>query len=257
MTTLIVIPARMGSSRFPGKPMEKICGMPMIGHCLKRAELAAGVDAVYVATCDQVIYDYIRSIGGNVVMTSPSHQRATDRTAEALSHIEAEAGHSYDYVIMLQGDEPAVAPSSLAAMVPAFDDAGVDIVNIISEFTSEEAFADVNNVKAVFDQQMNALYFSREQIPSPWKGHAGLPRWMQVGIIAFRREVLTWFLSQPETPLERIESVDMNRALENGRKIRLIKNPTATLGVDTPEELRTIEAWLAADPVTRQYLKLD
>ena len=246
----------MGSSRFPGKPMEKICGMPMIGHCLKRALLADGIDAAYVATCDQVIYDYVRSIGGNVVMTSESHQRATDRTAEAIGHIEKETGKSYDFVIMLQGDEPAVAPSSLSAMVPAFADPSVDIVNIISEFTSDEAFADVNNVKAVFDRNMNALYFSREQIPSPWKGQAGLPRWMQVGIIAFRREVLTWFLGQPETPLERIESVDMNRVLEHGRKIRLIKNPTATLGVDTPEELKTIEAWLLADPVTRQYLAI-
>jgi len=257
LATLIVIPARMGSSRFPGKPLEKICGMPMLGHCVKRAQLADGVDAVYVATCDQVIYDYVRSIGGNVVMTSESHQRATDRTAEALVHIEAETGVSYDYVIMLQGDEPAVAPSSLAAMVPAFEDTSVDIVNIISEFSSDEAFADVNNVKTVFDRQMNALYFSREQIPSPWKGQSHLPRWMQVGIIAFRREVLAWFLDQEETPLEQIESVDMNRALEHGRKIKLIKNPTATLGVDTPEELKTMEAWLRADPVTRHYLTLD
>jgi 3-deoxy-manno-octulosonate cytidylyltransferase (CMP-KDO synthetase) len=247
----------MGSSRFPGKPMEEICGMPMIGHCLKRAQLADGIDAAYVATCDQVIFDYVRSIGGDVVMTSESHQRATDRTAEALGHIEVETGETYDLVIMLQGDEPAVAPSSLAAMVPAFDDPSVDIVNIISEFSSDEAFADVNNVKTVFDQNMNALYFSREQIPSPWRGQAKLPRWMQVGIIAFRRDVLTWFLNQPETPLERIESVDMNRALEYGRKIKLIKNPTATLGVDTPDELKTIESWLRADPVTRQYLTLD
>ena len=91
----------------------------------------------------------------------------------------------------------------------------------------------------------------------PWKGQANLPRWMQVGIIAFRREVLAWFLAQEPTPLEKIESVDMNRVLEHGRKIRLIKNPNATLGVDTPEELKTIEGWLLADPVTRRYLKLD
>ena len=145
----------------------------------------------------------------------------------------------------------------MAEMVPIFDDPTVDIVNIISEFTSAESFADVNNVKTVFDANMNALYFSREQIPSPWKGQANLPRWMQVGIIAFRREVLAWFLAQEPTPLEKIESVDMNRVLEHGRKIRLIKNPNATLGVDTPEELKTIEGWLLADPVTRRYLKLD
>lgn len=251
--TLLVIPVRMGSSRFYGKPMKNICGIPMVGHCYYRAKLAQGIDDVYVATCDDEIFNYVKSISGNVVMTSDQHERATDRTAEAVEHIEKERGCQYDIIIMLQGDEPMVAPPSLSEMVSGFDQPDVDIVNIISEFQSYEAFADVNNVKVVFDKNMSALYFSRETIPSPWKSRDNLPKYMQVGIIAFRREALNWFQDQEETALERIESVDMNRVLENGRKIQLVINPNATLGVDTPEELEIVEDWLAKDPVTAQY----
>jgi len=253
LKTLLVIPVRMGSSRFYGKPMEKMCGIPMVGHCYHRAKLAKDIDDVYVATCDEEIYDYVKAISGDAVMTADTHERATDRTAEALERIEKDTGKTYDIIIMLQGDEPMVAPQSLTEMVQGFAEPEVDIVNIISEFQSFEAFADVNNVKVVFDKNMSALYFSRETIPSPWKTRENLPKFMQVGIIAFRREALNWFQDMEETPLERFESVDMNRVLEYGRKIHLVVNPNATLGVDTPEELATVEGWLTSDPVTAQY----
>lgn len=253
MKSIIIIPARMGSSRFPGKPMEKIAGMPMIGHCYHRAKLADKYDAVAVATCDSEIFDYIESQGGKAVMTSLTHDRATDRTAEALQKIEAETGERYDIIVMLQGDEPTVVPETLNLLLPPFADPEISIANIISPFETTEAFGDVNNVKVVFGTDMNALYFSREMIPSPWKGQDGLPRFMQVGIIGFRREVLNWFQSIPQTPLEQIESVDMNRVLENGKTIKLVVNPAAMLGVDTPEELKTVERQMLKDGITMQY----
>ena len=112
MKAIGIIPARMGASRFPGKPLAKMLGMPMVGHCYHRTRLAPGLDAAYVATCDDAIADYVRGIGGNVVMTAASHNRATTRTAEALELIERETGEQIDIVVMVQGDEPLISPAS-------------------------------------------------------------------------------------------------------------------------------------------------
>ena len=117
MVIVAVIPARMNSSRFPGKPMASIYGMPMIGHCFNRAKLCKKLNHVYVATCDQVIYDYIQSINGNVVMTSNSHERACDRAAEAMLKIEQIHNKKIDILVMLQGDEPMVTPNSIESAI--------------------------------------------------------------------------------------------------------------------------------------------
>lgn len=253
MNVIAVLPARMGATRFPGKPLAEIHGMPMIGHCYLRTRMAGGLSATYVATCDDVIADYVRSIGGEVVMTADTHNRATDRTAEALEKVEAETGRTVDVVIMIQGDEPLIQPGDVEAMIRHFDDPAVEIVNIMGRIRSEEDFRDVNNVKVVVDRNMDALYMSREPIPSDWKGGAGAPRFMQIGAIAFRREVLLRFNQTPETLLEQAESVDMNRVLESGGKIRMVITETAMLGVDTEAELRTAEALLLDDAVFATY----
>jgi 3-deoxy-manno-octulosonate cytidylyltransferase (CMP-KDO synthetase) len=253
MKTIAIIPVRMGSSRFPGKPLAKIHGIPMVEHCLRRAELAACFDRVCIATCDVEIAEFVNSIGGEVVMTADTHTRATTRTAEAVEILEKRDAIKYDVVVMVQGDEALIAPETIAETIPPFDDAGIAIVNIMSRLQNEAQFRDHNNVKVVVNKFGNALYFSREPIPSPWKGIENNPMFMQTGIIAFRKSTLAYFNSLPETLLEQIESVDMNRVIENGDTIRMVLTDKVTIGIDTPEELAEAERIMADDPVLALY----
>ena len=254
MNIVAIIPARIGSSRFPGKPLEKIHGMPMIGHCYHRTRLAPRIQKIFVATCDEEIFDYIESIGGNAVMTSIDHTRATTRTAEALEEIEKQSDERVDVIVMVQGDEPTINPETIGKVILNFDDPENDIVNIMSRLTSKEAFEDRNNVKVVVDNKNNALYYSREPIPSSWKGWEHIPRYMQTGIIAFRHDALLRFNALDETQLEQIESVDMNRVLETGGKIRMVLTDEMTIGVDVSEELEAVAEMLTDDPVMKSYL---
>lgn len=256
MKAIGIIPARMGASRFPGKPMAALLGLPMVGHCYHRTRLAPGLNAAYVATCDDIIADYVRGIGGNAVMTATSHNRATTRTAEALEIIERETGERVDIVVMVQGDEPLILPETIGETLVHFADPAVEIVNVMSRLRTLEAFVDKNNVKVVVNRNNDALYFSREPIPSPWKGWEKLPRYMQTGIIAFRRNVLLRFNAMEETPLEQYESVDMNRVLETGGRIRMVLTEALTIGVDTAEELAEAEKHLRNDPALGRYLAL-
>jgi 3-deoxy-manno-octulosonate cytidylyltransferase (CMP-KDO synthetase) len=256
MKAIGIIPARMGASRFPGKPLASILGMPMIGHCYHRTRLAPGLAAAYIATCDQPIIDYVESIGGRAVMTSTSHIRASTRTAEALEIIERQTEERVDVVVMVQGDEPLITPETIGETLIHFVDPAVEIVNIMSRLQSLEAFVDKNNVKVVVNQKNDALYFSREPIPSPWRGWEYLPRYMQTGIIAFRRDTLLRFNAMQETMLEQIESVDMNRVIETGGQIRMVAIDAYTIGVDTPEELAEAEEHLRNDATLSRYLSL-
>lgn len=237
--------------------MAPLLGMPMVAHCYHRTRLAAGIDATYVATCDNEIATYVRSIGGEAVMTSDAHTRATTRTAEAMERVEASTGRRVDIVVMVQGDEPLIHPDTIAQTLGHFADPAVEIVNIMSRIRTREHFEDPNNVKVVVRDDQDALYFSREPIPSPWRGVDGLPMFMQTGIIAFRRDVLLRFNAMAETRLEQIESVDMNRVLESGGRIRMVLTEAVTIGVDTPDELREAEGLLAGDPVVATYMAAD
>jgi 3-deoxy-manno-octulosonate cytidylyltransferase (CMP-KDO synthetase) len=256
MKAIGIIPARMGASRFPGKPMATLLGMPMIGHCYHRTRLAPGLSEVYVATCDRVIADYIDSIGGKTVLTSPLHDRASTRTAEALEILERDLSEEFEVVVMVQGDEPIIAPDVVGETLTHFDDKTVEIVNIMSKITSKDVFFDQNNVKVVVDCNSDALYFSREPIPSHWKGWEQLPKFMQTGIIAFRRRALLDFNSMPEMALERYESIDMNRILESGGSVRMVATSDFTIGVDTEEELFLAEKFLESDLAIKRYLKI-
>lgn len=255
MKVIGIIPARMNSSRFPGKPMASILGLPMVEHCYQRARLVSKFETICVATCDEVIFDHISSIGGISVMTSPKHDRATTRTAEALEIIEARLGVKFDLIVMIQGDEPLIAPEAIEDIFSHFEDPEIAIVNIMSKFHTLEAFEDKNNVKVVVDRYSNALYFSREPIPSPWKGWDDFPRFMQTGIIAFRRDALVGFNKMQESGLEKIESIDMNRVLEAGIKIRMVRTDFFTLGIDTAEELVLAEKYLINDSSLHRYMK--
>ena len=251
-----VIPARLASSRFPNKPLAKILGLPMVGHCYFRAKLSGLLDEVYVATCDREIAGYIESVGGSAVMTKATHQRASDRTAEAVGKIEKKTGKRVDIVVMLQGDEPMVTPEMIdSAVEPLLKDKKIQVVNLMSELKSIREQEDPNEVKVVVDLERNALYFSREPIPSRKKGASGIKALKQVCIIPFRRDFLFKYLELAPTPLEIIESVDMNRILEHGFKVKMVYTDYQTYAVDTLEDLLFVEKKMRRDPLLRHYLR--
>jgi len=227
----------------------------MVEHCFHRARLAFGAPQVHVATCDRIIFKHIQGLGGNAIMTGSHHLRATTRTAEALDILGRTRGQKPEIVVMIQGDEPLIPPTALQRIRRHFQDPRVEIVNLMSRIRSLGSLHDRNNVKVVTDKKRNALYFSREAIPSPWKGWNLVPCYLQTGIIAFRTGTLKKLGTMAETPLERVESVDMNRVLESGGKIRMIPIQATTFGIDTRQDLNRAEKILRKDPVTKNYLR--
>lgn len=244
----------MAASRFPGKPLAKILGVPMLGHCYFRTKMALGADNVYIATCDDEIRNYAQTIGAKAVKTSANHTRAAGRTAEALGYIDKVAKHKSEIVIMVQADEPIVIPDDLARMLAPFSDHRVSIVNLMCKARSRAHFYDKNNVKVVVNNAMDALYFSREPIPSDWKNVATTPMYIQTGVIAFRRDALSHFNDLPESPLEVAESVDMNRVLETRGTIRMLLTESPMLGVDTPEDMEAAASTMASQDITTAYI---
>ncbi len=229
-----VIPARMGSSRFPGKPLAPLLGRPMIEHVLRRAEMCSQLDAVYVATCDKEIRKVVEALGGRVIMTSAAHERATDRVAEALTQVKA------DIVVMIQGDEPMITPAMLtAAVTPLLEDRSLKCVNLVRRIATRRDFLDPNTVKVVMNVNHDALYFSRAPIPAIQFGD--IPVFKQVCVIPFRTEFLRLFAQWPQTPCERAESIDMLRILEHGERVRLVETTVETHAVDTLGDLQRVE----------------
>ncbi|ABB40480.1 3-deoxy-D-manno-octulosonate cytidylyltransferase [Oleidesulfovibrio alaskensis G20] len=254
MNIIAIIPARMGSSRFPGKPLADIHGVPMVGHVALRTAMAPAVSETWIATCDEEIMEYARKAGIKAVMTADTHERCTDRTAEAMLKIEEMTGKSVDIVVMVQGDEPMVTPDMIdAAIAPMLEDASVNVTNLMADMETEAEFEDPNEVKVVTDLHGDALYFSREPVPSRKKGVLNVPMRKQVCVIPFRRDYLLRFNNLPETPLERIESVDMMRILEHGEKVRMVPFSGRTLSVDTPQDLERARAMMQQDTLRRDY----
>ena len=241
MNILALIPARMGSSRFPGKPMAEILGMPMIGHVYNNVSKANALTMTAVATCDEVIYEYIESIGGNAVMTKNTYERASDRCAEALTKIEKSTGIVFDIVVMVQGDEPMTHPDMIdEAIKPMLADSSIMVTNLLGRIDSLEEFHDRNCIKVVCDLQSNAIYFSREPIPTQGKS-PNITMSKQVCIIPFRRDYLMKYTSLAPTPLEISESVDMMRILEHGDQIKMVPTKHQSYAVDVPDDLIRVE----------------
>lgn len=254
MNIIAIIPARMDSTRYPGKPLALIHGVPMVGHAAFRTAMAQCLTATYVAACDEEVREYCEGAGLNVVMTGKHHVRCTTRTAEAMLNIERAGGGKADIVVMVQGDEPMVAPDMIdAAIAPMLQDPSINVVNLMAEMHDLEEFEDPNEVKVVVDVNGDALYFSREPIPSRKKGADKVPMRKQVCVIPFRRDYLLRFNALPETPLEIYESVDMMRVLEHGEKVRMAHTDKRTLSVDTPQDLARVTALMKDDPLMDAY----
>jgi 3-deoxy-manno-octulosonate cytidylyltransferase (CMP-KDO synthetase) len=248
MKVIGVIPARMGSSRFPGKPLYQICGIPMIEHVYRRSAMSTSLSDVYVATCDTEIFDVVVNFGGKAIMTDICHERCTDRVAEAVKNIDA------DIVVIIQGDEPLVFPDMIdAAIKPLLEDASIVCSNLMAEIKSDKDFNDPNEVKVVVDQQNFALYFSREAIPSTKKSIKYFKKFKQVCIMPFTKKFLFTYSALSPTPLEEIESVDMMRILEHGYKLKLVLTDHNTISVDTKEDLMEVEMIMETDPLFTIY----
>ncbi|HWA24545.1 MAG TPA: 3-deoxy-manno-octulosonate cytidylyltransferase [Lacunisphaera sp.] len=246
---LVVVPARMASTRFPGKPLAKIEGLSMVEHVRRRVKLCPLVDDVIVATCDPEIVADTTAHGGRAVMTASTHERCTDRVAEAA------ASETADIIVNVQGDEPLLSPDMLEAVIrPMLDDPALPCANLISPIAEMDG-ENPNLVKVTFDRSMHALYFSREPIPSRKKaGKLPMQRYKQLGIIAFRRDCLSAYTKLAPTPLEELESVDMLRLLEHGHRIKFVSVNSNSIGVDTPQDLAKAIELMRADPWLSHYL---
>ena len=238
-----IIPARYASTRFPGKPLAQLGGKPVIQHVYEK--VAAVLEAAYVATDDERIYDVVKSFGGKVVMTRTDHKSGTDRIEEAIEKI----GGEWDVVVNVQGDEPFVAKSQLDTICHCFDDPTTQIATLGKPFESMEAVQNPNSPKIVVDNMGFAMYFSRSVIPyvrgkekSSWLTH--YPFLKHLGIYAYRKDVLRQVTQLPQSSLEIAESLEQLRWLQNGFKIKVGTTDVETVGIDTPQDLERAEEFL-------------
>ena len=242
---LVIIPARMASSRLPGKPLADIGGVPMVVHVLRRAE-AAAVGPVVVAAAETEIAEAVHAAGGRAVATRPDHASGSDRVFEALQAVDPEG--AFDAAINLQGDLPAIEPAAIRAVLEPLADPAVDIATLAAAIVEPGEREDANVVKAVVALAPGAkigraLYFSRAAVPA---GEG--PLYHHIGIYGFRREALARYVALPPSALERREKLEQLRALEAGMRIDVALVDTIPLGVDTPDDLARIRAIMAAEP---------
>ena len=246
MKFIAIIPARYASTRFPGKPLAMLGGKTVIQRVYE--QVSSVLDEVYVATDDERIFSCVESFGGKAVMTRSDHKSGTDRIQEAVEKIGTQA----DVIINVQGDEPFIQPSQVETLMRLFDEPSTQIGTLGKRFDSLEAIQNPNSPKIVIDIRGFALYFSRSVIPyirgveteetEDWFGK--YPFLKHLGIYAYRREVLAEVTKLPQSSLEKAESLEQLRWLENGYRIRVGLTDVETVGIDTPEDLQRAEEFL-------------
>ena len=238
MKILCVIPARYASTRLPGKPLADIVGKPMIQHVYERSAQATIPQQVVVATDDEKVFQAVQQFGGKVVMTSSEHQTGTDRLAEVASKYA-----EVDVIINVQGDEPLIDPKVIDELAQEFlNDTALQMASVMSIMDTED-YQNPNAVKVVTDLNHNALYFSRSLLPYlRVEGKANV--YKHIGIYAYKKDFLLKFAKLEPTPLEQSESLEQLRALENGYKIKMIKTKSKFIGVDSIEDLQTVNKLL-------------
>ena len=243
MKFIAIIPARYASTRFPGKPLAILGGKPVIQRVYEQA--VSVLPEAYVATDDERIFQAVESFGGRAVMTRADHKSGTDRIEEAATKIGTDA----DVIINIQGDEPFIQASQINTLMQLFESTETQIGTLGKPFENMEAVSNPNSPKIVTDRRGFALYFSRSVIPyvrgqeqATWLSH--YPYLKHLGIYAYRREVLREVTQLPQSPLEKAESLEQLRWLENGYRIRVGITDVETVGIDTPEDLQRAEEFL-------------
>ena len=239
-----IIPARYASTRFPGKPLAILGGKTVIQRVYEQT--SSVLEEAYVATDDERILQAVEKFGGHAVMTRADHKSGTDRIEEAAEKIGTDA----DVIINIQGDEPFIQPSQIETLMRLFDNPTTQIGTLGKRFESMEATLNPNSPKIVTDLQGFALYFSRSVTPyvrgqeqGEWLRH--YPYLKHLGLYAYRREVLREVTKLPQSPLEKAESLEQLRWLENGYRIRVGLTDVETVGIDTPDDLRRAEEFLS------------
>ena len=237
MRAVIVIPARWGSTRLPGKPLVAIAGVSLIRRVYERAAKATRADAVYVATDDDRIVGHVLEFGGRVVRPEGEFATGTDRIAAALAMMD----EPFAQIVNVQGDEPLIDPASIDRVIDVLQATGVDMATLACPLESDDEYHSRDVVKVVTDLSGDALYFSRSAIPY---GSRELAR-RHVGLYGYQSNVLQRLSSLAPSPLERAESLEQLRALQNGLKIRVLETSKPHLGVDRPEDVARVESELA------------
>lgn len=238
MKSLVIIPARYASTRFPGKPLKLLAGRPVVQHVYERAALAVGAGNVMVATDDERIARAVRGFGGRAVMTSATCANGTERCREAY----LASGSDADVVVNVQGDEPLVDPRQITDLVNATAAEGVDIATLVRRPQPDEYVDDPSLPKVVTDLDGNALYFSRSAIPHYRDGGAQPGDYLvHVGMYGFRAPALLRVAQLPPSPLEQAEKLEQLRWLQHGLRIRTALTTTRTVGIDTPDDLKKAE----------------
>lgn len=260
MPAIVIIPARYGSTRFPGKPLCLLKGRPMIEHVYERAKKAELIQEVYVATDSHLIEEKVKEFGGKAIMTSEEHSSGTDRIAEAVEKINDLKINDSDIIINLQGDEPLIDPKMINDLVTLMKDKETEIGTLAKRIERQEEIFDPNVVKVVFGKDGYAFYFSRSPIPYYrdifevlrerddcslfCMKKSGISFYKHIGIYAYRKGVLTLFSKGKVSRLEEAEKLEQLRALEMGFKIRVKETEFETIGVDTPDDVKKVERCL-------------
>ena len=239
MRSVIVIPARWASTRFPGKPLAPIAGVSLIQRVYERAKQSKLTNDVYVATDDDRIFAHVTEFGGKVVKPEGDFQSGTDRCAAALPLLEASSPEPYDIVLSVQGDEPLIDITAVDALIERLSTSIAGMATLACPFETDEEFLSRDVVKVVVDAFGNAIYFSRAPIGNKETAQH------HIGVYAYRRAVLERFVGLPPAPLERAESLEQLRALQHGFKIVVLKTNKPHLGVDRPEDVARVEEELA------------
>jgi len=249
MKILAVIPSRYASTRFPGKPLEKIGGKSMVQRVYEQVAKATRIDKIIVATDDQRIYNHIEDFGGDVLMTAEHHKNGTERCAEVIETVY----NDFDVVLNIQADEPFILPEQIDQLATCFEDETTDIATLIKQTDSTEQLFSPNTAKVIFDENFKALYFSRQPIPHL----RGTPQeeWVQrkvhylhVGIYGYRKDVLRDIIQLPSSLLEELEMLEQLRWLENGYTISVKQTNYQSISIDTPTDLANAENFLQHFP---------
>ena len=240
MRVIVIIPARYGSTRFPGKPLARIMGKPMIQWVYENVKKVEMISTIYVATDDQRIYDTVQRFGGKVMMTLPEHSCGSDRIAECLQRLNI----SDDTIVLnIQGDEPLICKEMIEELIRCFDDSKVYMGTLKKLITDDDELVNPNIVKVITDRNDDAIYFSRYAIPYE-KEKTKSEHYKHIGVYGYTAKFLLQFCKLPKARLEKAESLEQLRAIENGYKIRVKESEYQTIGVDTPEQVELVERML-------------